>query len=262
MSYMTEDPRWVTFYPEFGFGLYVEKAGYFDERPELHTSVTQLFLLIALPFLLAQSVWFLGLLPFLFMGWGRLYINLPIKTGIQDCDSAAWGVNYHDSTIWIYIGGGGNDEGGRKCVTIPMPWKLTWVRNSTLLQDGYSYFHETNKLRVSWFADKEGERYGSHEWLNKNKWRATYLYLDKSDNTEVNATISVSEMEWRPLWFQWTGLFSKIKRTIDVEFDKGVGGEKGSWKGGVYGCGYELKKGETPFDCLKRMETERIFDND
>ena len=38
-----------------------------------------------------------------------------------------------------------------------------------------------------------------------------------------------------------------------------VGKKKGSWKGGCIGCSYDLKPGETPEECLKRMEKEREF---
>jgi hypothetical protein len=40
---------------------------------------------------------------------------------------------------------------------------------------------------------------------------------------------------------------------------KEAGKRKGSWKGGTLGCGYELKKNETPLECLRRMESEREF---
>lgn len=259
MKYITENPEWATFYPKFSSGFYIEKAGYFDERPEINTSLTQLLTLFALPFLAMYSLWFLCLTPLLFFGWGKLYIHLPIKTGIQDCDSAAWGVNFHDNKIWIYVGGGGNFEGGRKWKTITMPWDLTWIRTSTLLNDGKEWFHETNKNRMSWSKDEQGVIVGSYDWLKKNKWKQTYPYIDSYDNTTVNATISVQEREWRPIGLKWIKLFAKTRRTIDIEFDQEVGGRKGSWKGGVTGCGYELLPNETPYDCLKRMEKERKF---
>lgn len=258
-EYLTEHSEWVSFYPKFNSSFYLEKAGYFDERPQVHTSITQLLILFSLPFLLFQSLWFLFLIPFIFFGWGQLYINLPIKTGIQDCNSAAWGFNYHDNKIWWYVGGAGNFEGGRKWKTITMPWDMTWVRTSILLKDGYDWFHETKNNRQSWQEDKEGKIIGSYGWINKNKWKETYPYLDSYDNTIVNATISIEEREWRPLWFQWTRLFSKINKDIHVEFDKEVGKGKGSWKGGTIGCGYKLLSNETPYECLKRMEKERKF---
>lgn len=259
MKYLTEDSEWITFYPKFNSSFYIEKAGYFDERPKIHTSITQLLVLILLPLFVIQSFWFLFFLPLVFFGWGKLYINLPIKTGIQDCESAAYGFNYHNNKIWIYIGGGGNFEGGKKWKTLTMPWDLTWVRTSTLMKGGYDWFHETKNNRINWSKDEEGLILGSYNWREKNKWKETHKYVDSFDNTVVNATISVSEMEWRPLWFKWTSLFNKTRNSINIEFDQEVGKRKGSWKGGTIGCGYDLKKGETPLECLRRMEKERKF---
>lgn len=256
---MTESPEWVSFYPkQFNSSMFVEKAGYFDERPQVHTSVTQLLVLI---FFIPLSIfyyhsWMLAacLFPFIFFGWGKLYIHLPIRTGIQDCDSAAYGFNYHDNKIWIYIGGGGNFEGGRKWKTITMFWDMTWVRTSTKMKDG-SWFTKTNRNKINWNGDDEG----SYTWLERNKYTETHPYIDSYDNTEVNATISISEMEWRPLGFKWTSMFAKVRRSIDISFDKEVGKGKRSWKGGTVGCSYELLPNETPYECLKRMERERKF---
>lgn len=257
MKYLTEDPEWMKFYPKFNSSFFIEKAGYFDERPQIHTSLTQLLFLVFLPILLFQSIWFLLLLPFVFFGWGKLYIKLPIKTGIQDCESAAYGFNYHSNMIWFYIGGGGNFDGGKKWKTITMPWNYEWVRTSTLMKDGW--FHETKKNRVKLTKNEEVVVIGSYEWLKENKWKETHPFIDNFDGSVVNATISVSEREWRPLGLKWTSLFSKTRRSIDIEFDNEVGKNKGSWKGGVLGCGYDLKYEETPYECLKRMEKERQF---
>lgn len=259
-EYLTEDSKFISLYKGFNSSFYLEKAGYFDERPCIHTSVTQLIFLILIPILSMYCLWSLLLIPLIFFGYGNLYLKLPIRTGIQDCESAAYGFNYHDNKIWIYIGGGGNFEGGKKWKTFTMPWYYTWIRTSTLMKSENDWwFNETKKNRTSWVEDSEGVIIGSHGWLNKNKWQETHEYIDKYDNSIVNATISVSEREWRPLWFQWTSLFSKKVRSIDIEFDNEVGKRKGSWKGGTIGCGYNLKPNETPLECLKRMEKERVF---
>ena len=255
---MTEESEWVRFYPERNAGFFIEKAGYFDERPCIHTSITQLALLVLLPILAIHSLWFLFAVPLLVFGWGKLYINLPIHTGIQDCDSAAWGINYHSNTLWIYIGGGGNFQGGRKWITYAMPWEMTWVRSSTLMADG-TWFNETKKNKVTWTADTEGAVYGSRDWLDKNKWKITVPFLDKYDNTTVNATVSAGVREWRQRWLTWTPYFSKVVKSIEVDFDKEVGERKGSWKGGTMGCGYDLLPDESPLECLKRMQIERTF---
>lgn len=256
-NYKTEYPEWISFYPQFNSSFFIEKAGCFDERPEVNTSLTQLIVLVALPFLCTLSLWFLTLIPFIFFGWGKLYIHLPIKTGIQDCDSAAWGFNYHGNKIWIYIGGAGNFEGGRKWITMTMPWDLTWVRTSTLLNDN-TWFNESKENRKKW----DGDEYGTYNWLQLNKWKEIHDYTYVLNNGTVQnrkATISVEEMEWRWYWFLRFSLTQKIKRTIKIDFYDEVGERTGSWKGGAVGCGYDLLPNETPLECLRRMERERKF---
>jgi hypothetical protein len=255
MKYNTEDPRWVTFYPQFNSSMFVEKAGYFDERPEIHTSLTQLIALSAFFVMIWYTPFALLLIPFIFFGWGSMYIHLPIKTGIQDSDSAAWGFNYHDNTLWIYIGGGGNFDGGAKWKTIEMPWSLTWVRTSTSMNWG-GWYHENSKNRKSL---KVPYSVGSDEWLKETRWQETHEFTDKFDNTIVHATIHVKEREWRPIWFKWTKLFAHKRKCLEVEFNQEVGRGKGGWKGGTIGCGYEMKGNETPLECLRRMEKERDF---
>lgn len=253
-TYLTERPEWITFYPTFNSSFYIEKAGYFDERPEIHTSVTQLIVLFTLPILLFYTLWGLVLFPFLFFGWGSLYMHLPIKTGIQDCESAAWGVNIHNNTLWIYIGGGGNFEGGKKWITWNFPFLTKeWFRTSILLKDG-SWEHEFKNERLG----ERNKQFWKDEWKERQaSWN--YDYVDSYDNSVIPTTIYVEEREWRPKWLQWTKLFAITNKTIDVHFSKEVGKRKGSWKGGTIGCSYTLLPNETPLECLKRMEKERKF---
>lgn len=52
---------------------------------------------------------------------------------------------------------------------------------------------------------------------------------------------------------------SRVRHSIDVEFNGEVGEGEGSWKGGTIGCGYDMLPGETPLATLRRMERERKF---
>jgi len=186
-------------------------------------------------------LWSLILTPLIFIGWGQLYINLPIKTGIQDSESAAWGFNYHDNTFWIYIGGGGNFDGGKKWKTINMPWALEWFRTSLLLRDD-TWEHEFKGDRKSFYSDK---------WKNK-RYQIRADFNDKVNNQIVGSTIHIEEREWRRRGLMFTKLFSKVRRTINVDYDSEVGGGKGSWKGGTVGQSFEIFKNESISDCLKR----------
>lgn len=258
-SYNTEDNTktlkgWVRLYKGFRFGIIVNKAGYFDERPQVDISVTQLIALVAFPFLAFLSWYSLFLIPFILFGYGKMYINLPIRTGIQDCDSAAWGINYHNDTLWIAIGGAGNFEGGTKFKTFYMPWQYDWVRTSLLLKDKKSWVHTTKDNRLSFYEE---------QWKNPELvFIETHPYkyiLNSGVEQNVNATITVEEMEWRPRWFKWTSMLNKVRKSINIEFSSEVGERTGTWKGGTGGCGYTLLPNETPLECLRRMEKERKF---
>jgi len=268
-KYLTENKGWVRIYKLFNFGFQLDKAGYFDERPNIIISATQLFFMLLIPILLIFTLNALFLLPLIFYGYGKMYINLPIKTGIQDCDSASWGINYHGNTLWFYIGGAGNFEGGTKWKTIDMPWQYDWIRTSLLLRDD-TWEHETKKDRKSFYDNKWKdpklvfiETY-PYEYVMKRKSEQKIgdSIIIKSNTTvqKVNATITVEEREWRPRWFKWTKLFAKVSKDISIEFSSEVGERTGSWKGGTLGCGYNIKNNETPLECLRRMEKERRFE--
>lgn len=240
-NYKTEYSSWVKFYPKFNQSFYLEKAGYFDERPQLHTSITQLIALIFIISFSFYSLWVLLLTPLILFGWGQLYINLPIKTGIQDSDSAAWGFNYHGNMIWIYIGGGGNFQGGKRWKTITMPWSLEWYRTSLLLKDD-SWEHEFRGDQKNFYESK---------WKDK-RYQIRAEYNDQLNNQVVGSTIHITEREWRRKGLMFTKLFNKVKRTIDVEYDSEVGKGKGSWKGGTLGQSFELLDGQSVSDILKK----------
>jgi len=250
----TEDyNKWLSLYAkrdkQTPFRIQLESYGYFDPRPQINTNITSL-LAIVLPFF---SLWFLPLsIFFLFFGWGNIYLRLPYNTGKDnESESPEYGINTFTNgkfvtELWLVW--------GKKRNHIKLPWALQWVRTSTLLNDD-TWFNEVKGKRLDW----NSKEYGSYDWLEENKHKETYPYTDNYDNSIVNATITLREREWRPRWFKWTKLFAKTYRDIDINFDKEVGKQKGSWKGGVLGCSYEMKKGETPLKCLQRMSRERKF---
>jgi len=93
----------------------------------------------------------------------------------------------------------------------------------------------------------------------KNSKRYKYVCRDGTIQDDIIATYSVEEREWRWKALRWLPWPRKVSRCISVEFDKEVGEERGSWKGGTIGCGYEMRVGETPDECLYRMQRERRF---
>lgn len=76
------------------------------------------------------------------------------------------------------------------------------------------------------------------------------------DGEMITTTCYIEEREWHlgEGWFRWLSWFAKpkIRRSLDLTFDKEIGPEKGSWKGGTIGHGIDMQDGETPELAFKR----------
>ena len=97
-----------------------------------------------------------------------------------------------------------------------------------------------------------------HQWSHDHgdKISLPYTYVLKSGEVQRRtATIQHGQTLWLRPWLPWR----KLADAINVEFSDEVGERTGSWKGGTLGCGYTMRKGETPVECLRRMERERKF---
>lgn len=150
-----------------------------------------------------------------------------------------------------------------KTKAIYMPWDMVHVRWSVLLKDG-NYWHETAWTRKT---EKQLPKIKPYvgSVVDEFRYQETFDYtytLRSGEIQRVTATCGLEEREWRWRWFKWfrvPGTYT-IRRSIDIDFSEEVGEERGSWKGGTIGCGYELLPGESIEQCLRRMEKERRFE--
>ena len=183
--------------------------------------------------------------------WVQFYINLPIYSTWDDCEYPEYGFYYFNNSLVIEYGYGFN-----KKKFVHMPWELDWVRTSRMKKDG-TWDHELRGGPRKQYNEAESA------WEKENLWTEShpYKYVTKGGELQddITATIRVEEREWRPRAFRWTKLFARTSKTITVDFDKEVGNQRGSWKGGTVGCSYTMLPGESPYDTLKRMEKERSF---
>jgi len=250
--------EWFEFHPlKWGVRTTLEEAGYFDERPQLDFFLSQLLILPLTILLLLYFSWWLLFITLVvgFVGMGKVYLCLPFKTGIEDCESKQWGfyIYYHgflSETYFVICL-------GDKKKYIDFPWNLEWYKTSHLAEWG------TDQPKV-WITEYKGDKndYWDSEKHENTFWKETHPYtyvLDSGEIQERQATIRVKEMEWRRKGWMWSPFLNQVIRSIDVQFDKEVGERTGSWKGGTVGCGYEMLPNESPYQCLKRMEQERKF---
>lgn len=240
--------RWISFYKTrdkgTGFDLTFSNNGYFDPRPQINTNLTSLAALV-LPFM---SLWLLPIsIFFCFWSWGSLYIHLPWDTGRGNtAEYKTCGLTFYHfnggipDQFWVR----GDNYIARK-LSFYFPWHYKFLKREILLKDG-------------WYTEQKSDQlWDLQVWGDKIKSEVhPYTYILKSGEVQdVNAKI----WEEKRYWVRWFGLDIDCNHYIEIEFDKEVGERAGSWKGGTIGCSYNILPGETPLECLRRMEKERKF---
>ena len=177
----------------------------------------------------------------LFCLWGTLG---RAKTPPKDCMLDEWGFTFSDRTLHL--------NWGHKTKIVYMPWMFDHCRVEAMLRDG-------SFIPYEWWT-RHGE---TPEPADIYRETFPYTYTLRSGEVQRRlATVTVERRSWcwhsRPFkWLRWP---SMVRTSIDVAFDDEVGEGTGSWKGGCVGCGYDLQPGETPEQCLRRMEAERKFE--
>ncbi len=168
--------------------------------------------------------------------FATFYIKLPnFGYDIENWDRQ-WGVYYFDKSFVVCY--------GKESKFFHMPWSWEHIRHQVMHKDGLK---TPNNKPWDWDDGRIVEKYN-------------YSYKLKNGATqETIATICMEEREWRWRWFKWLPFPRIIRRVIDIKFDNEIGERSGSWKGGTTGCGYDMLKGESMEQTLRRMERERVF---
>lgn len=240
----TERPEWIRFKPRIdnsGFKLALSSNGHFDPRPVINTNVTSLVFLALIPVL---GLWSLLATPLLLFGWGSIALKLPLNTNENpDSLSPTYGVDFYcyqgkmPKDIWIY--------NGYKVTIVKLPWSKKILKKEHLLKHGAWL---TENRRLSFYED---------DWKDVlDIEHHDYKYTLLSGKVQ-HVTATVYQM--RVYSKSWFGLWKTCERYLEIKFSEGIGEGTGSWKGGVLRCSYKMLKGETSYDALKRMESERKF---
>lgn len=156
---------------------------------------------------------------------GVLALSFPWSTVVPDegqCSGPRYGFHFYEDLLWIHYG----KDTGRRETSHTWSWYMPW----------------------HW-------KHRQHLVLSEPETHPYQYVLKNGTVQKRTATIKVESRMWTRRWIP----FKKISRYIDVKFNDEVGEKTGSWKGGTIGCGYDLKPGEHPLDCLLRMQRERKF---
>jgi len=191
--------------------------------------------------------------------FGYICVYLPIRTRLKEgCDMPQYGIQIHSATFWIHLGGE-HDESIGQCNSKWITWELPFFNyifdNHWILNTNKEYQLVKDVLMDM----KDGSKKLVNDFEYKFALRETYPYtytLKSGEQQKVLATVYQSKRQWHRKWFRFLKKYS-IK--IEIEFSEEIGERVGSWKGGVVGTSFEMRKDESMYEALKRCEKERKF---
>lgn len=163
-----------------------------------------------------------------------------------------YGFRVSDGTLHLHFGPQTHDSTTTKSKCYFLPWcNWRFIRQSWYGPDG-------QEIETLWeTSDREVKR-AQWEWRHEFEKTLvkTRFEIEDYDGQRIDVSTHIEEREWRfgTGLFAWLSLFRprKIVRSLDIMFDKEVGPEKGSWKGGLIGTSIEMLSGELHEAAFKR----------
>ena len=150
-----------------------------------------------------------------------------------------YGFSLSEDFFQIFYGPQTNDSTTTKSWGKSLPWKQ-WRHISTTV------FDKDMDIAYEQIAGVKNplEKYT----VIQNMPRRQFLFKDY-DGELITAQVHVERWHWKfgQGWFKWLSLFKKdlIRTSIEMNLDKEMGPEKGSWKGGTVGLGFDMLQGES-----------------
>jgi hypothetical protein len=108
------------------------------------------------------------------------------------------------------------------------------------------------------FKEFKYSRNTLHDWDAERNFvervpKAVFTVLD-TDLEKINVATYIEEREWKlgERWCSWLSWFAPAKtvRSLNIQFDKEVGPDKGSWKGGLMSTSEVMEVGQTPLEAF------------
>lgn len=136
-----------------------------------------------------------------------------------------------------------------------IPWKNMTYQHEELFTPDWKSYALLNEPAKGVSFEQRQEVWELHRRIKENVPKIKFKFNDY-DGEEIIATCYISKRMWRHgiSWCKWIGYIRKplVKYTLDLDFSKETGYNKGSWKGGTTGHSVEMKYGESPLEAFKR----------
>jgi hypothetical protein len=173
-------------------------------------------------------------------------------SGYWDVHAKEYGFSLHEGFLQLFLGPQTHDSVTTRSWSTHLPW-TQWrhIRTSFYDLNCKHFWTEWSRPRGFAFRDSWEARQAVEAACPK-----VVFEFDDYDGQRIQATTHIQEREWRfgEGWFKWLSLFRRprIRRSLDIEFSKEVGPEKGSWKGGTLGHGIEMLPSESHEQAFRR----------
>ena len=161
-----------------------------------------------------------------------------------------YGFSLFNGFLQLFLGAQTDDSTSTQGWCCHLPW-TQWrhVRFTLYTPDGAHYW-------TQWDEEVPGLRRFDEMRSHQESCPSISFDFDDYDGQRITARCRIEEREWRfgEGWFAWLSVFrrAKIVRSLSLEFDKEVGPEKGSWKGGRTGHGIEMLPDESCESAFRR----------
>lgn len=159
-----------------------------------------------------------------------------------------------DDAVHVHFGPQTHDSTTTRSKVLWIPWR-NWrhVRFSLYGLAGEHVWTQLDRKDI-----RGGDAFEAQRQAEAACQKARFLIED--DGRRITATTHIQEREWRlgqGLW-RWLSLFRKpmVKRSLSIEFEKEVGPDRGSWKGGLIGTSIEMLPGELHEAAFRRYCAE------
>lgn len=222
------------------------------ERCSFRVSLGNMTLIVALP----DIIW-----PHrtkVYPEWDKETIARLGRDWYWNIDPRQYGFSLHEGFLSVYYGRTGGacmDSSIEQRLGYFLPW-TQWrhVRHSLYGLKGEHFYTEPeqhNSGLRTWEAYHEA----------KDACPTVKFWFEDYDGENIIATTRIEEREWHfgIGWFKWLSWFRRplIRRSLDIEFSRETGPEKGSWKGGTIGTGIEMLSNEDHESAFRRYCDEK-----
>jgi len=225
-------------------------SGYSEHKPHLSLILWRLYLLFRLP----KWVLFPCRRKVLAQTWDAATVARMGRDWYWDETRRELGISLAFDGLRIKYGRQPDCWPGNKSWSLQFSWWQTRLHRHSyygLQGEHVATLLESDRHKHANWLDQH-----AHEEAVKETVPKAVFELEDFDGTRIRCTTLIEEREWRrgngPLKWLSAIFPSMVSRSLSMDFDKEVGYEKGSWKGGMTGSGIDVLPGELHEAALRR----------